>query len=220
MSALDTLVTLMAAGMTLALLSYLYRENLFFRIAEHAYMGGAIGYGALLSAYSAMSILQPRLANGEYIWLLTILIGLMYIFFFAKQYFYLYRYPTAIVMATGIGVFLARGVKTNLLDQARSTMLVTDLSSVIVAIGVICGLFYFYATMEPKGPLKGMNTVGRWFLMAAFGAQIGLHVMARTSLIIGRIRFLFFEYPANYMIPVAILLLIAGIFMDYKKKES
>lgn len=220
MSITDTIVTLVAAGMTLSILSYLYRENLFFRIAEHAYMGGAIGYGALLSADAAVRILRPHLEKGEYIWLLTVVMGMLYLFFFAKKYFYLYRYPTAIVMATGIGVFLARGVKTNLLGQARSTMLVTDVSTAIVAIGVICGLFYFYATMEPKGPLREVNRVGRWFLMAAFGAQIGLHVMARTSLIIGRIRFLFFEYPANYMIPVAIILLLVGIFQDYQKSKA
>jgi len=218
MSALESLVVLGAAGMTLALLSYLWRENLFFRIAEHAYMGTAIAYGALLSADAALRILQPHLQKGEYIWLLTVVLGILYLFFFAKQYFFLYRYPTAIVMATGIGVSLARGVKTNLLDQARITTLVTDVSSALIAVGVICGIFYFYATMEPKGPLKAVSSVGRWFLMAAFGAQIGLHVMARTSLIIGRIRFLFFEPPANYMIPVAIIMLLIGIFMDYRKK--
>ena len=219
MSLMDNLVTLVAAGMTLGLLSYLWRENIFFRIAEHAYMGAAIGYGALLSADAALRILKPKLASGEFIWILTIGIGIMYLFFFSKKYFFLYRYPTAIVLATGIGVFLARGIKTNLLGHVITTINVKDVTSLMVAIGIVTGLLYFYATKEPKGPLKVANTVGRWFLMAAFGAQIGLHVMARTSLIIGRIRFLFFEYPANYMVYVAVIMLIIGIYMDYRKKQ-
>jgi len=219
MSIVDNVITIVAAGITLSVLSYLWKENIFFRIAEHAYMGAAIGYGALLSADAALRIIQPKLASGEYIWLLTLVLGAMYLFFFSKKYFFLYRYPTAIVLATGIGVFLARGIKTNLLGHVITAINITDVSSLIVAIGIMTGLLYFYATKEPTGPLKVANTIGRYFLMAAFGAQIGLHVMARTSLIIGRFRFLFFQYPANYMVYAAIILLIIGIYMDYKKTQ-
>jgi len=215
----EILVTLSAAAITLALFSYLWRENLAFRIAEHAYIGSAVGYGALITAEGAKRVLMPKLEKGEYIWLLTVLVGLLYLGFFARKWFFLYRYPISIVMASGMGVYIARGVKTNLIGHALNTIMIKDWQTALLAVGVICGLFYFYSTAEHKGPMVYMSKVGRWFLMAAFGAQMGLHVMARTSLVIGRIRFLLFEYPAYYLIPVAFILVAAGIVWDYMKKK-
>lgn len=220
MSMIVTVTTLMAASITLALLSYLWRENLGFRIAEHAFVGASAGYGALILAHSAWQLLQPFLAKGEWWWYLTIVLGLMYPFFFSKKMFWLYRYPTAIVLGGLIGVFVARSIKTQLIDMIRDTGVVTNVNGAIVAVGVICGLFYFYATREHTGSLRYVSKIGVYFLMAAFGASFGVTVMARISLLIGRLRFLYFTDPAYYMIPVAIVLLIVFIIWERVKKKS
>jgi len=218
MEAAEALTNLAGGAMTLALFSYLWKENRAFRIAEHAYIGAAAGYGALVITQTAWVLLQPWLAKGLSYWYLTVVIGLMYIFFFHSKYFWLYRYPTAIIIGSAIGVFIARAIKTNFLEQIRPTTVVTDISSALLAVGVICGLFYFYATREHKGALRYVSRTGTYFLMAAFGAAFGTTVMARISLLIGRLRFLYFTEPAYYLIPVAIALLIVGIVLDYRKK--
>jgi len=228
MGAIETLTILTAAAITLALFSYLWRENLAYRIAEHAYIGAACGYGALVSAESAWRLLEPRLTQGLTYWYLTALIGLLYLAFFSRNYFWLYRYPTAIVLGSEIGVTVARSLKTQFLEQLRMTATITFpspfpfpyLNSAIVAVGVICALFYFYATMEHRGPLKYVSKIGIYFLMGAFGAAFGSTVMARISLLIGRLRFMYFTDPAYYLIPVAIALLIVGIVLDHRKKPE
>lgn len=219
MSIVATLTILSAGAMTIALFSYLWRENLAFRIAEHAFVGAAAGYGALILAESAWRLLEPWLAKGLLYWYLTIIIGLLYLFFFTKEYFWVYRYPTAIVLGGEMGVFIGRAIKTQFLEQVRATTIITNINDAIVAVGVICALFYFYATMEHRGPLRTVSKVGIYFLMAAFGASFGVTVMARISLLIGRLRFLYFTPPAYYLIPVALILLIVGIARDYVKKR-
>lgn len=119
---LTTIVNLTAAGITLMLLSYLYKENRFFRIAEHAYMGAAAAYTTLISIDTAWTYLYDYVSKGHWWWWLTIPIGLLYIFFFTRKYFYLYRYPTAIVMGIGMGTIVSRYIKTQFLEQIRATI--------------------------------------------------------------------------------------------------
>lgn len=225
---INTIVTITAAGITLMLFSYLYKENKFFRIAEHAYIGAAAAYTTLISIDTAWVYLYDYVYRlGHWWWWFTVPIGLLYVFFFTRKYFYLYRYPTAIVLGISIGTIVARYIKTQFLEQIRSTitdstgisiLLPKPLDGVLVAIGVLTALFYFYFTMEFKGPLNTMAKFGRYTLVAGFGGSFGLTIMSRVSLFIGRIRFLYFTQPAPYVCGVAAIALIAGIIYDYMRR--
>jgi hypothetical protein len=48
-------------------------------------------------------------------------------------------------------------------------------------------LFYFFFSIEHSGPGKVVARTGIVFLMIAFGAAFGYTVMARMSLLIGRL---------------------------------
>ena len=61
---------------------------------------------------------------------------------------------------------------------------------ILLTLGVITGLIYFFFSKEHKGALGGAAKVGIWFLMISFGASFGYTVMSRMSLLIGRIYFL------------------------------
>ena len=225
---ISTLVTILAAGITLMLLSYLYRENLFFRIAEHAYIGAAAAYTTLISIDSMwINYLYPRVARGEWWFWLTVPIGLLYLFFFTRKYFYFYRYPTAIVLGVSIGTIVARYIKTQFLEQIRYTIsdstttvviLPKPIDGILLAIGVVTALFYFYFTIEFKGPLNTIAKIGRYTLVAGFGGSFALTIMSRVTLFIGRLRFLYFTHPAPYVCVLAGIVLIIGIIMDYMKK--
>lgn len=101
----------------------------------------------------------------------------------------------------------------------RDTGIVPNVNAAIVVVGTICGLFYFYATREHTGSLRYVSKIGIYFLMAGFGASFGVTVMARISLLIGRLRFLYFTDPAYYLVPVAVLLVIIFSIVDYRKKR-
>ncbi|MEC8931715.1 MAG: hypothetical protein VYB08_09860, partial [Candidatus Latescibacterota bacterium] len=60
----------------------------------------------------------------------------------------------------------------------------------LILIGVVSVLVYFFFSVEHRGVVGGISKVGIWFLMISFGASFGYTIMARLSLLIGRIRFL------------------------------
>lgn len=61
----------------------------------------------------------------------------------------------------------------------------------ILIIGTVCGLIYFFFSVPHRGLIGKSASLGIWILMIGFGASFGLTVMARLSLFIGRILFLF-----------------------------
>ncbi|NLI14757.1 MAG: hypothetical protein GX409_00565, partial [candidate division Zixibacteria bacterium] len=67
----------------------------------------------------------------------------------------------------------------------------TNLNNLVVLIGVVSGLTYFYFSKEHKGVVGGTAKVGIYFLMVTFGASFGYTVMSRMSLLIGRLDFLY-----------------------------
>ena len=57
-------------------------------------------------------------------------------------------------------------------------------------LGVLSSLTYFYFSVEHKGLIIGnVARVGIWVLMITFGATFGYTVMARVSLLVGRVIF-------------------------------
>ena len=65
-----------------------------------------------------------------------------------------------------------------------------SLSNIIVLVGVLSVLVYFFFSIEHKGPIAPVSKMGIYFLMISFGASFGYTIMARMSLFIGRLEFL------------------------------
>ena len=66
--------------------------------------------------------------------------------------------------------------------------------NVLLVMGVICSLIYFFFTVEHKGVTGYAARAGRWVMMLALGAAFGSTVMARVSLFLGRVQFLLTEW--------------------------
>ena len=60
------------------------------------------------------------------------------------------------------------------------------INEIIILIGVICGLVYFFFSKEHTGIVGKVSRIGVYFLMIKFGASFGFAVMGRISLLIGR----------------------------------
>lgn len=59
-------------------------------------------------------------------------------------------------------------------------------SNVLLLLGLLASLVYFYFSVAHKGPVGRVSRVGVWVLMIGFGASFGLTVQGRLSLAIGR----------------------------------
>jgi hypothetical protein len=64
------------------------------------------------------------------------------------------------------------------------------LSAVVLVVGLLCSLAYFYFSRERRGLLGAASRVGVWVLMVTFGAGFGFTVMGRVALLVGRMEFL------------------------------
>lgn len=223
-----------AAFLTLCIFSFLYRDNPFYRFAEHLIVGISAGYWIVILYHTSLTVLwiEPLFASvkafssseGSFIGKMGMLIvsimpgaiGLLMFSRFFKKTSWISRWPIAFYLGVSAGValprflqsFVIRQVEANMIDPraifntmssdltilfhyGNSTMQFWQgLGQIIILLGTICGLAYFYFSAEHKGIFGGAARIGIWILMIGFGATFGYTVMARISLLIGRFNFL------------------------------
>lgn len=189
-----------AALLTIAIFSFLYRENPIYRFAEHLFVGLSNGYMITVTWYLVLrpSFIDP-VSHGQKLWLIAIaFIGALYFTRFIPKISWMVRIPIAIAMGYGSGAGLPRAIDAEIIQQLRATIVTraqlahwdTAIWAFLILIGVICTIAYFFFSVERKGILKPVSYVGIVFIMIGFGASFGYTVMARISLFIGRLQFL------------------------------
>lgn len=184
---------------TLAVLSFLYKDNPFFKLAEHVVVGISVGFGMVFWATQAFyqKFWIPFTTEGKYIYIVPAIMGIMIILRLFPRLAWLSRYPFAFVIGAGSGISLPLALQAGILKQFQATMLPINIASwkgicdLIILIGVFATLIYFFYSKEHKGPIGIGANLGIWFLMVGFGATFGYTVMARLSLFIGRMLFIF-----------------------------
>ena len=72
-------------------------------------------------------------------------------------------------------------------SRAGSVWIFGTLSNILLLLGLLAGLIYFYFSIEQKGPVGRVSRFGVWVLMIGFGASFGYTVQGRISLAIGRV---------------------------------
>lgn len=189
-----------AAILTLAVFSFLYRENPFYRFAEHLFVGVSNGYAITFYWHRILvPYLFTPLSRGEKLWLIPIaIVGAFYFARFIPRVSWLVRFPIAIALGYSAGASIPRSIDANILEQIKATIVTRatfanwqqGLWAVIILIGVVCTISYFFFSSERKGILKPASYLGIVFIMVGFGASFGYTVMARISLFIGRLQFL------------------------------
>ena len=144
--------------------------------------------------------------------LIPIGIGLLFFSGLSSRHTWLIRYPSAILIGVGCGLAIPNVLRANIFEQTRGTIepfsvihnniagLVEPIPSidfyfliigaVLMVIGVICTLTYFFFSVEHRGPVKWVSKVGIAFLMIGFGSAFGNTVMGRVALLIQRVDFL------------------------------
>ena len=198
-----------AAGLTIFLFSFLYKDNPFFKIAEHLYLGAGMGW---LFQVSVTNVWIPKIwepvSNGEWLVIIPSIMGLSLLTQFIPKISWISRYGFTFMMGYGSGLYIPAGISTDFMSQIEGTIkpftLLASMSpmaifnSLLVAGGAICVLFYFFFSVEHKGHLKKVSNVGIYFLMIYFGAAFGNTVMARFSLLYGRFDDLYTFSGSNY----------------------
>lgn len=193
--------TLIAGLLTLAILTFLYRDNPVYRLAESLLIGVSIGY-TLVTVWNTtvMDLLLEPLGGGELVLIVPLLLGIMMFARFHGKTLPLSRIPIAVMIGSGAGIAIPVMLEARTIRQIQATTapLVDaggfDVATLVVLAGVITTLLYFYFSREHKGALGGTARVGTWFLMVFFGTTFGYTVMSRMSTFIGRMEFLLTDF--------------------------
>ncbi|HTL63187.1 MAG TPA: hypothetical protein VL261_16210 [Nitrospira sp.] len=199
----------MATGLTLCIFSFLFKDNPLFKLAEHLYVGVSVGY-TIVKAYDTVIvhlIVKPIIEQGEITLLIPVAIGLLMLTRYAPKAAWMSRYAFAFIVGVGAGLAIPRTISSFILKQIEDTVRplvamagpdgltfsmnllnpASNLNAIIILMGVSSVLFYFFFSIEHSGPGKVVARTGILFLMIAFGAAFGYTVMARMSLLIGRL---------------------------------
>jgi hypothetical protein len=187
------------AFLTLAIFSFLFKDNPLYRFAEHLFVGVANGYYIAIYWHNTLkpNLVDP-LAAGNLIYVVPLLLGLMYFTRFIPRIGWLIRIPIGFMIGWGAGVSIPANFQAKILRQIGGTVITPGSFSqpllgvwaVIIFIGVVCTVLYFFFSREHKGVLKPASKLGIIFIMIGFGASFGYTIMARVSLLIGRFQFL------------------------------
>lgn len=258
--------------LTLCILSFLYKDNPFYKLAEHVFVGVSIGYVVTQQYYN---VLRPKVidALGAGEWLALIPLALVLALFIksaSRRFAWLGRYPLAFVVAFYAGLningmaqaelgaqlkramgdldapvvnlntappdelgtlsgvtppvarkiveYRATGERIDSVGELQTIPTLTPgeretlaeyrgsikgldaqaspdgggtywfglFSNVLLLLGTLASLLYFYFSLAHKGVVGKVSRFGVWVLMIGFGASFGYTVQGRIALAIGR----------------------------------
>lgn len=193
---LQTTGVWVAAILTLFCYSYLFADNPLYRIAEHAYIGVAAAWGMILQIDQQIrpTITRSIAQEGRWWLIIPMVLGALIYTRYINKIAYVARYTVAFMVGVGSGVVLTRDFKTSVINQMIDTMRTWKgpggIENFLVLVGVVTTLAYFFFTLKHRGAIGVAAKVGRFTMMVALGAAFGNTVMARVSLLLGRLQFL------------------------------
>lgn len=183
---------LVGAFFTLCIFSFLYKDNPLYQMSEQLLVGISLGYSLVLT-YERSFIpfsYQPIVLRHEWYLIIPSIIGMFYLLRFSRKLDWLSRYPIAFSMM-GVGASVALAMHNSILVQMRQAMVpLENINLGLIFLGTIAVLLYFFFSKAHTGVYGKFVSIGKWYMMVGFGASFGLTVMARISLLIGRIQFL------------------------------
>jgi len=196
--------TWLGALLTLCIFSFLYKDNPFYKFAEHLFVGISAGYWL---CYNYWNMVKPNLIDNlcdhEWRYLLPAVLSAFMLMRLVPKIGWLSRWAIAFMIGSGAGLMIVTYLQTNFLEQIKNTLVSLDpagqpwylvFNSSLIFVGVVSGLVYFFFSKAHTGVTGGVARVGVVFLMVCFGASFGYTVMARISLLIGRMYFLLHEW--------------------------
>ncbi len=199
---------------TLALYSVLYRENPVYRFAEHLFLGLATGLGLYMTWKTVLyPMWYKELHDGHWAWILAVVAGGMYYTIYSKRFAWMSRLvmTTMMGLAAGLGFRKFFGTYLPQIGSSFKPLIVLQhapgggmdvvgsafqsFTNTLFVVSLACVMTYFFFSFEHRAKVvRGAAGWGRWLMMIAFGAMFGSTVMARLSLFIGRLEFLFSDW--------------------------
>ena len=214
----------LSAILTLCIMSFLVGDNPFYKTAEALVVGASAGYWMVYSFYTGIVDklfvnLWPSLVRGwttpgladdyqwQWIYIIPLILSVMLVCRLLPSGGWIARWPLAFIIGATAGFRLLAHLESDFLLQIKATITSlwavngdgdfqfwTSTGAVVILLGVLACLVYFFFSMEHKGVVGKTARAGILVLMVTFGAAFGLTVMGRITLLTERFDFLFKDW--------------------------
>jgi hypothetical protein len=219
-SAPRTIGLWIAAFFTLAIFSFLYRDNPFYKVAESVLVGVSAAYWMVVGFWDVLipnliGKISPATVQGwampgltgpdaarDLIYLVPLVLGVMLLWRLSPHGAWISRWPLAFIIGTTAGLRMIAFLHGDFLAQIRNSIMPVlvveggifdpfqSLRNFIIIAGLLCCLVYFFFSFEHRGAVGKTAKVGIWILMISFGAAFAYTVMGRIALLAIRLEFL------------------------------
>jgi hypothetical protein len=202
--------------LTLMIFSFLYKDNPFYKFAEHLFVGVSAAYWMVQGFWTTIipklvGQIWPPLVGFAYpslvheppnYWrIIPLLFGIFLLMRLIPPVSYYARMAMALAVGFAAGTNLTRYLQSDFVSQIGHTMhslvflqggfsVIGTVTNLVLVAGVLSGLVYFFFSKEHTGVTGRVSRFGIYVLMISFGAAFGYTVMARISLLTGRMEFL------------------------------
>lgn len=182
-----------AAIATIGIMSFAFKDNPLYRLVENVYVGVSAGHAIVLGWINIRDKgIEPMIEKGDWSLLVPMVLGVLLYTRYSKKLSWLSRFPLALLVGIGTGLAIRGTIGSQIVSQINGTLLpLNSVNNILIVLGTLGVLTYFFFSVEHRGVLKSVSTFGRHVMMVSFGAAFGSTVMGRMALFIGRLQFLY-----------------------------
>ncbi len=114
--------------LTFAILSYLYKDNPFYKLAEHLFVGVSIGYVVMQQYYNVLlpTLFERLTWRPTWYWIPLVLVGLLFVKTVSRRLAWVGRYPLAFVVAFYAGIQINAVGESDLAEQIAASTRTLD----------------------------------------------------------------------------------------------
>ena len=198
-----------AAFLTVGIISFLYKDNPWYKFTEAVFVGISAGYWLVVLFWDNFYGKFWVGRENDSMLYVGAFLGLLMLMRLIPKIGWISRWPLAFIVGATSGLWMMNYFASNIMAQIQATIVPlfstqfgsgmdaefsSVIGSLVIFIGTFTGLVYFFFSKEHKGIYAVGARVGVFFLMITFGAAFGYTVMSRMSLLIGRIDYIFGDW--------------------------
>jgi hypothetical protein len=192
--------TWLYAFLVLGYFSQLYKDNIWFQLAEHSFIGIAAAHGMVIAYWNVRRTAFDPLLGGEISWIIPILFGVLILSRLFEEYRWISNWPLAIVLGVGTALSARGAIETQIFAQIKAGLELTwttpaqYINNIILVVGTFCVIVYFLFTIKPVYKMELISRIGRLVMMAGFGMNHAWAWMSRIASVIAILQVLLWQW--------------------------
>ena len=206
MSMAELLGAFVGLVLTLGVFSYIFGDNVLFRLAIHIFIGVAAGYAAVLVWYNVIlyQLVTPLVFGGQaerFLLLFPLILGVLLLAKASPRISALGNPAMAYLVGVGAAAAVGGAVLGTILPQvsaSANSLSINLFRGFVILVGTVTTLIYFHfgarerpgrGTQRPAW-MEGIALVGQGFIAITFGALFAGVYAASLAALIERLNFI------------------------------